>query len=62
MVASQVETQEGIKRKSMMEVTRTFDLLEGYETKYADKSDVFASKENRKWVKQSAGEYIKNSH
>lgn len=45
-----------------MEVTRTFDLLDRYATKFADKPDVFAAKINRQWVKHSARDYIENSN
>ena len=50
MVAPQVETCQGKKGNSVMEVTRTFDLLDRYATKFADKTDVFAAKVNRRWV------------
>ncbi|PCJ83213.1 MAG: long-chain fatty acid--CoA ligase [Flavobacteriales bacterium] len=41
-----------------MEVTRTFDLLELYKTKYANKEDALAGKENREWVKYSSRQYV----
>ncbi len=44
-----------------MEVTRTFDLLDRYAAKFANKSDVFAAKVNRKWIKHSVSDYINNS-
>jgi len=45
-----------------MEVTRTFDLLDRYATKFADKLDVFAAKVNRSWVKHTVNDYIDNSN
>lgn len=45
-----------------MEVTRTFDLLDRYATKFADKTDVFAGKVNRQWVKYGVSDYINNSN
>jgi len=44
-----------------MEVTRTFDLLDRYETKFANKPDVFAAKVNKSWVKYSVKDYIDSS-
>lgn len=46
----------------MMEVTRTFDLLDRYATKFANKPDVFAAKVNKKWMKHSVKDYIDNSN
>lgn len=45
-----------------MEVTRTFDLLERYASKFADKPDVFAAKVNKEWVKHNVSDYINNSN
>jgi long-chain acyl-CoA synthetase len=45
-----------------MEVTRTFDLLERYATKFANKPDVFAAKVNKIWGKHSVSDYINNSN
>lgn len=45
-----------------MEVTRIFDLLERYKTKYANKTDVFSAKENGKWVNYSTDDYIRFSN
>ena len=44
-----------------MEITRTFDLLERYMTKFT-KQDAFASKQNGKWVKVSSQQYIENAY
>ena len=44
-----------------MEVTRTFDLLDRYATKFADKTDVFAAKVNRQWIKYDVNDYINNA-
>jgi long-chain acyl-CoA synthetase len=41
-----------------MEPTRTFDLLNRLQAKYADKTDVLAGKEDGKWKKYSVPEYI----
>lgn len=41
-----------------MEPTRTFDLLNTIQVKYADKTDVLAGKEDGKWKKYSVAEYI----
>jgi long-chain acyl-CoA synthetase len=40
-----------------MEVTRIFDLLPYYESKFKPKDDVVASKENGEWVKYSIRQY-----
>ena len=40
-----------------MEVTRIFDLLPYYESKFKPKDDVLASKENGEWVKYSIRQY-----
>ena len=45
-----------------MKVTRTFDLLDRYATKFADKTDVFAAKVNRQWVKYNVNDYIDNAN
>ena len=45
-----------------MEVTRTFDLLDRYATKFADKNDVFAGKVKGQWVKYGVNDYINNSN
>ena len=45
-----------------MEVTRTFDLLDRYATKFTNKPDVFAAKINHNWVKYNVKEYIDNSN
>lgn len=44
-----------------MEITRTFDLLERYKTKF-NKQDAFASKKNGKWVNVSSQQYIENAY
>ncbi len=44
-----------------MKITRTFDLLERYKSKF-NKEDVFASKINGKWVTVSSKEYIENAY
>jgi Long-chain acyl-CoA synthetases (AMP-forming) len=41
-----------------MEPTRTFDLLNWMQAKYADKTDVLAGKEDGKWKMYSVSEYI----
>jgi long-chain acyl-CoA synthetase len=41
-----------------MEPTRTFDLLNRLQVKFADKTDVLAGKENGKWRRYSVQEYI----
>lgn len=43
-----------------MNITRTFDLLDLYRTKYSDKEIALASKVNGKWVKYSSLDYITN--
>ncbi len=45
-----------------MEVTRIFDLLPYYKTKFKPKDDVLAGKEDGKWVKYSIDEYIENAN
>lgn len=45
-----------------MKVTRTFDLLDRYATKFTDKTDVFAGKVNRQWVKYGVKDYINYSN
>ncbi len=45
-----------------MQVTRTFDLLEQYNTLFNDKPDALAGKENGKWVKYSASQYVANAN
>lgn len=45
-----------------MEVSRIFDLLNRYETMYADKPDVFGIKSSGKWKKYSTKDYIELSH
>lgn len=45
-----------------MSVTRVFDLLERYEQKFPDKTDVFGVKRNKKWINFSAKDYISISH
>ena len=44
-----------------MEITRTFDLLERYKSKFI-KPDAFVSKKNGKWVKVSSQQYIENAY
>lgn len=44
-----------------MKVTRTFDLLDRYADKFANKDDVFAAKINRRWVKHNVDDYINNA-
>ncbi len=41
-----------------MELTRTFDLLNWMQAKYADKTDILAGKEDGKWKMYSVSEYI----
>jgi len=41
-----------------MEITRLFDILELYRTKYAGKEDAFAKNVDGKWIKYSAEDYI----
>ena len=45
-----------------MEVTRIFDLLPYYKTKFQPKDDALAGKEDGKWVKYSIDEYIENAN
>jgi long-chain acyl-CoA synthetase len=45
-----------------MQVTRTFDLLDRYATEFANKTDVFAAKVNRLWVKYNVNDYINNAN
>lgn len=45
-----------------MEITRSFDLLNQYKTKFANKPDALASKVDKKWVKYSGKEYVDNSN
>ena len=45
-----------------MEVTRTFDFLQRYKEKFADKTDALAGKVNGQWVKYSSLDYIENSN
>ena len=45
-----------------MEVTRTFDFLQRYKEKFADKTDALAGKVNHQWVKYSSLAYIENSN
>ncbi|MDZ7775562.1 MAG: hypothetical protein U5L09_08165 [Bacteroidales bacterium] len=42
----------------MTEVTRLFDLLERYKSKYKNNKNVFSHKENGQWKAYSAGEYV----
>ena len=42
-----------------MEITRVFDILDLYKTKYK-KEDVLAAKENKVWKKHSSDDFIKN--
>jgi len=46
----------------IMQITRTFDLLERYQEKFPGKNDALASRKNNKWVKISTEEYIRNSY
>jgi len=41
----------------MEKITRLFDLLPHYETKFRPKDDVVAGKENGEWIKYSIGQY-----
>jgi len=41
-----------------MELTRLFDILELYRTKYAGKEDAFAKNVDGKWIKYSAEDYV----
>lgn len=45
-----------------MEVTRTFDLLEQYATRFKDKEIALAGKENKKWVHYSSQQYVENAN
>lgn len=45
-----------------MKATRTFDLLERYSTKFSDKTDVFAAKQNKQWVTFDVKDYVINSN
>ena len=46
-----------IKQK-IMEVTRTFDLLDRLLENYPQKDDILAGKENKQWVKYSTKDYV----
>jgi long-chain acyl-CoA synthetase len=46
----------------IMQITRTFDLLDRYQEKFPGKNDALASRKNNKWVKISTEEYIRNSY
>lgn len=45
-----------------MNTTRTFDLLERYQSNFADKEDALVSKVKGEWKKISTSEYISNSY
>lgn len=45
-----------------MEITRTFDLLDRYNERYANKTDALAGKSNGKWVHYSTRDYINNAN
>src|SRR4030042_3843968 len=46
----------------IMQVTRTFDLLERYQEKFPGNKDALASKKNGKWIHISTEEYIRYSY
>ncbi len=41
-----------------MEITRLFDILDLYKTKYADKTDAFARHGDNKWITYSGKDYV----
>lgn len=45
-----------------MEVSRIFDLLPSYKSRFKPKDDVLAGKENGKWVRYNIDQYIENSN
>jgi Long-chain acyl-CoA synthetases (AMP-forming) len=47
--------------KSLIMVTRIFDLLDNYRENYPDKTDALAKKEDGKWIKYSTEQYLKYS-
>jgi len=44
-----------------MKIQRIFDILNNYKEYYLFKEDAFAAKENKKWLKYSASDYINNT-
>ena len=44
-----------------MEITRIFDILDKYRHEYKGKEDALACKENGKWIKYSASQYVELS-